>query len=74
MQRRSELDFPNKVALDLSIIMYHLYTSIITDKKDKKKEEVPPPPTKGVYIFPNGDKYGEQSEEHRTLVLHIINK
>nr|XP_022328185.1 MORN repeat-containing protein 1-like isoform X1 [Crassostrea virginica] len=28
-----------------------------SDKKDKKKEEVPPPPTKGVYIFPNGDKY-----------------
>lgn len=30
----------------------------IADKKDKKKEEAPPPPTKGVYIFPNGDRYG----------------
>lgn len=30
---------------------------VLIHKKDKKKEEAPPPPTKGVYIFPNGDRY-----------------
>ncbi|KAK3087614.1 hypothetical protein FSP39_008381, partial [Pinctada imbricata] len=28
-----------------------------SEKKDKKKEEAPPAITKGIYLFPNGDKY-----------------
>jgi hypothetical protein len=38
--------------------VFKIYLNV-SDKKDKKKDEAPPPPTKGVYIFPNGDKYGK---------------
>ena len=41
-----------------------------SDKKDKKKEDSAPTVLKGVYVFPNGDKYGKTHNVE--ITLHII--
>ena len=33
-----------------------------SDKKDKKKEDATPTVLKGVYVFPNGDRYGRHMD------------
>jgi hypothetical protein len=57
----------------LLLVMYaniDIFLLKFSDKKDKKKEDSAPTVLKGVYVFPNGDKYGKTHNVE--ITLHII--